>query len=243
MSSVLSLGLTDRDRVEAAFGGGLPTGSIALIEGADGAGKSVISQRLAFGLADAGAPVAYLSSELSAGEFIEQMHSLSYDVVDHLLAERLLFMEIDVDTRNWARERPRDLISRLLRGEVIWRGDVVIVDRFDSVIRNDPRFDPGEPSDGQEIMETLVANLRRKTRSGRVVVLTLDSDGLGDELLRPLRSVADIYLELEMNNVGQELRRNMVVRRFAGMAAPVDDTIGFTVQQGRGITIESRTVA
>jgi flagellar protein FlaH len=35
----------------------------------------------------------------------------------------------------------------------------------------------------------------------------------------------------------------MVVRRFAGMASPVDDTIGFSVEQGRGITIESRTIA
>lgn len=241
MTRVHSLGLTDRDRVDASFGGGLPAESTVLIEGSDGSGKSVISQRLAYGMACEGTSVAYLSSELSLPEFVEQMHSLSYDVVDLLLDERLLFLEADVDTRNWTGGRERDLLSRLAGAEVLWRGEVVIVDRLDSIVRNDPRFD-GSP-DGEDVMETLVGFFRRKARRGVTVVLTFDPDGIDGAVLRPLRSVADVYLELEVNAVGQELRRNVVVRRFTGMAAPVDDTIGFTVQQGRGITIESRTVA
>jgi flagellar protein FlaH len=64
-----------------------------------------------------------------------------------------------------------------------------------------------------------------------------------DRALRPLRDAAGVYIELQTTVVGQEIRKQGLVRRFAGMRRPVDDTISFSVQQGRGIVVESRTVA
>jgi len=61
--------------------------------------------------------------------------------------------------------------------------------------------------------------------------------------LRPLRESADLYFKISTEQVGSEIRHSMAVKRFLEMKQPVDDTIGFAVQQGRGITIESRTVA
>jgi flagellar protein FlaH len=75
------------------------------------------------------------------------------------------------------------------------------------------------------------------------VVLTVDPGRLTERALRPLRSAADVYLELRSEAVGQEIRKKALVRRFAGMKRPVDDTVAFSVQQGRGVVIESRTIA
>ena len=39
-----------RDELERSIGGGLPTSSLVLIEGPDGAGKSIVSQRFCYGI-------------------------------------------------------------------------------------------------------------------------------------------------------------------------------------------------
>ncbi len=48
-NNIFSIGLDDRDRLNKELGGGIPTGSIVLMEGDYGAGKSAISQRFATG--------------------------------------------------------------------------------------------------------------------------------------------------------------------------------------------------
>jgi len=63
MTDYYSIGLTDQDRVNTAIGGGIPAGSIMLIEGQDGAGKSALSQRFSYGIASEDAYVTYISTE------------------------------------------------------------------------------------------------------------------------------------------------------------------------------------
>jgi archaeal flagellar protein FlaH len=243
-----SLGLEKVDRVSQSFGGGLPKGSVVLLEGGHGSGKSVLTQRFAYGLASEGTTVAYVSTDHSAAGFLSQMESLSYDAVDLLLSERLLFLQADVDTHERDEEGrlrgERDLLSGLLRPSVLWRADVVIVDELSALLRNDPAFDAsiGE-EEADHAMQRVVSRLSRATSAGKTVVLTVDPSAVGEEPLRPLETVADVYLELRTKAVGQDLRKSALVRRFAGMAHPIEDTIGFSVQQGRGVIIESRTVA
>lgn len=242
-----SLGLTDRDRVNQSFGGGLPRGSLTVIVGEHGAGKSVLSQRLAYGIASEGTATTYVSTDLTAPGFVEQLHSLSYDVVDLLLEERLLFLHANVDTHvpdGDAMRGEREVLSRLCRPSVVWQADVVVVDGFGAMLRNDPRLDAiAERGEEDHAIQGLVTFLRRATAAGKSVVLTLDPSGLSERGLRPLYGAADVLLSIQTTAVGQELRRSILVRRFAGVASPIEDTIGFSVQQGRGIIIESRTVA
>ncbi|WP_267641778.1 ATPase domain-containing protein [Haloarchaeobius amylolyticus] len=242
MNDYYSLGLTDTDRVNHAFGGGIPAGSIVLVEGVDGAGKSVLSQRIAYGVADEDAYVGYVSTELTAGEFIRQMHSLSYDVVDHLLSGKVLFLHADVDThRNGDR---RELLSRLTQPSLLWQGDVVVVDAFSAFLRNDPTFDAiTGVGDEDHKMENVLTYLQGMTAKGKSVVLTVDPDAVTEKAMTPIRSVADVFLQIETETVGQAIRRTIRVRRFTNMRDPVDDSIGFNVQQGRGLTIVNRTVA
>lgn len=242
-----SIGLEDRDRVNHAIGGGLPEGSICLLEGPDGAGKSVLTQRMAYGLVEEGTPTAVVSTELTAQEYINQMNSLSYDVVEHLLSDRLVFFHADVDThveRGGREAGTRRLLTRLFAPSPLWNGDVVVVDGFDAILRNDPRFDAvANRGEEDHAMQRAVSELRRRTAEGRTVVVTVNPATVTDRALQPLRDVSDVYMQLETSTVGQEIRQKALVRRFAGMKNPVDDTIGFAVQQGRGVVIESRTVA
>lgn len=245
------LGLEDRDRVNSSFGGGLPKSSIGLIEGEHGAGKSVITQRFAYGLCETGTHVTYVSSEETAQGLIGQMRSLDYDVVEHLLEEQMLFLHADVDTRDTFEERDgdeddqqRELLDRLMRASVMWRSDVVIIDGFDEILLHDPHYEEiQERGEEDDIMQNLVTFFRRVTADGTTVIVTANPDSLSGQALRPIRNVSDIYIVLNQRSVGNEVRKRMVVKKFAGMGNQVDDNIGYTVQANRGLTIVTRTVA
>ena len=68
-NDLFSIGLDERDRLNKELGGGLPPGSIVLMEGDYGAVKSAISQRFTYGLCEEGHTVTVLSTELTVGSF------------------------------------------------------------------------------------------------------------------------------------------------------------------------------
>lgn len=246
--NLLSLGLGERDRLNKELGGGIPRGSIVLMEGDYGAGKSAISQRFAYGLVEEGASVTMMSTELTVRGFIDQMHSLSYDMVDHLLDENVLFLHADFDTGGTLSDEGegerKELLKRLMNAEVMWNSEVIVIDTFDAILRNDPKFEAlvRQNEERQAALE-IIGFFRDIISQGKVIVLTVDPSTVDEEAIGPFRSIADVFLELEMIEVGNDIRRQINVKRFAGMGEQVGDTIGFSVRSGTGIVIESRSVA
>ncbi|MFW6003268.1 MAG: ATPase domain-containing protein [Halanaeroarchaeum sp.] len=248
--NLYSLGLGERDRLNKELGGGIPHGSIVLIEGDYGAGKSALTQRFSYGLCDQGVSVTLLSTELTVRGFIDQMHSLDYGVEEHLLDERLLFLHADVDTggnalRGDAENTDRKkLLKRLMEAEEMWDADVILIDTFDAILRNDPNFEAlvRQNEERQAALE-IISFFRDIVTQGKVIVLTVDPSTVDEEAIGPFRSIADVFLELQMAEVGNDVRRSIQVRRFAGMGEQVGDSVGFSVRSGTGIVIESRSVA
>ncbi|MEE6211118.1 ATPase domain-containing protein [Salarchaeum sp. III] len=246
MPDLYELGLDTRDRVNAQLGGGLPAGSLGILEGEHGSGKSVITQRFAYGICETGSTVTYVSTEETAASFIDQMESLDYGVVKHLTRENMLFLHADVDTTNTFSDvdAQRPLLQRLMDAETMWNSDVIIFDGFDSILLHDPHYESiRERGDEDDVMQNLISFFRKITSQGKTILLTVNPESLTDAALRPVRDVSDIYLTLSSEEVGNGIRRQMVVKKFAGMGNQVDDTIGYEVQTGRGLTIVTRTVA
>ena len=249
-NDLFSIGLDERDRLNKELGGGLPPGSIVLMEGDYGAGKSAISQRFSYGLCEEGHTVTVLSTELTVGSFLEQMNSLDYDMVDHILDENVLFLHADIGESGTFTGGDDDggdrkqLLKRLMEAEVMWDSDVIIVDTFDAILRNDPKFEAlvRQNEERQAALE-IISFFRDVISQGKVIVLTVDPSTLDEEAIGPFRSIADVFLELEMVEVGNDVRRQISVMRFAGMGEQVGDTIGYSVRSGTGIVIESRSVA
>jgi len=248
--NLVSLGLDDRDRLNSELGGGIPRGSIVIMEGQYGAGKSALSQRFTYGICEEGHTVTFLSTELPVKGFIEQMHSLDYGGEDHLLDERLLFLHGDIDSTDTLRGGEDDesdrmeLLKRLMDAETMWNSDVIILDTFDAILRNDPKFEHlVRQGDERQAALEIISFFRDVVARGKIVVLTVDPTAVDEEAMGPFRSIADVYLELQMIEVGNDVRRNIAVKRFTGMGEQVGDSVGYSVRSGIGIVIESRSVA
>jgi flagellar protein FlaH len=126
----------------------------------------------------------------------------------------------------------------------MWNADVIVIDTFDAILRNDPQFEAlvRENEERQAALE-IISFFREVVSEGKTIVLTVDPTTVGEEAIGPFRSIADVYMELEMVTVGNDVRRHIAVRRFAGMGQQVGDAIGYSVRSGIGIVIESRSVA
>ena len=68
----------------------IPNRSLYVLQGVVGAGKSLIAQRLVYGMLDNDVKVLVITTELTTRGWIEQMESIGYGVTDALREGRLM---------------------------------------------------------------------------------------------------------------------------------------------------------
>lgn len=231
----LDIGL-DRDELARRFGGGLPRGALCLVEGQSGTGKSILSQRLTYGLLAHGHDVAYVSTEFTTPAFLHQMDQLGYPVMDAFLEKRLKF--IPTTPLIGHPVEGHELLPRLLAARTLLREPVVVLDTFSHV---------AEPHvagvGGPRILEHLIRALKQVTALGTTLILTLDPDHLVGVDTSPLMGAADIRLQATLERVGGQVNRFITVRKFARAGGIVGDLVPFRVEPGAGFIVEIKAVA
>lgn len=244
---LFELGLKDDDRIATTFAGGIPKGGVVLIEGDNGTGKSVWAQRFAYGICSEGHTVSFVSAEETARSFIDQMGSLSYSVAQQMVEQRMLFLNADVNTQEHVGgggDVDGSLVENFLNSDALWRSDLVVTDNFGEILRNDSKFDK-LMSEGEvdHAMQSVNSYFEKLMNQGKTVVVCINPHSVSDEAIRPLRAVSTVHLSLSTREIGGDIARSVEVKQYKNMPGNVDDTIGFGVQSGQGIVIESRTIA
>ncbi len=217
-----------RDELNRSIGGGLPTKSLILIEGKDGAGKSILVQRLAFGLLQNNVKVTYISTELTTQDFIEQMISLDYDIKYHLLEDKLLFLPMFPFLGNVTLRE--NFMDRLLHTPKIFEKEVIIFDTLSFLLINDSM--PDDKS------FEIIRIFKKLTSSGKTIIVNVDPDHLNSRLLTLLRAVSDVYFSVEVKTFAGALVRVINVLRFKRPGENVLSAIPFKVETGKGLAIE-----
>lgn len=257
----LNIGL-ERDELADRLGGGLPQGSLCLVEGGSGSGKSVLAQRLAYGVLAHDHRATYVSTEFTTPAFLEQMDQLGYPVLEAFAERRLLFAA----TRPMLGHRvgQADLLPRLLAARELVTQPVVFVDVFSSLVEPQlqaaRRHRDGQPpgtdgthgahGDGRNLpgpdrfLEELIHTLKQINAAGTTLVLTVDPDDLaGAADVTTLTGAADVRLECKVERRGTNVDRFIVVRKFARAGASVGDVIRYRVEPGAGFIVEIKAVA
>jgi archaeal flagellar protein FlaH len=127
----------ERDELSERLGGGLPRGSLIVIEAPYGAGKSILTQRALFGLLSNHHSACVVSTELTTLGFIEQMRSLDYGIEQQLLSGNLLFLPVYPLVAR--RSLPHNLLERLREAEEVYEKEVIIIDTFSKLITEQQR--------------------------------------------------------------------------------------------------------
>jgi flagellar protein FlaH len=222
----------DRDGLHRSLGEGVPKGMIALVMGEYGGGKSAIMQRLCYGFLKNGVTVTYISTELTTKGFIDQMKSLEYPVVNHLLTGNLLFIPVYPLI---GQAVPRDeFLNKLMEAKQLYDRDILIIDTFSSLTKKDLK--------GSRSLEVL-AFFKKLTALNKTILLTMDQDEIPDHILSPFQSDSEIYITIKKAVMEGATTRTMQVHRFGKTTEPVTDAIGFRIEPKIGFIIDITTVA
>ncbi|MDY6965231.1 MAG: ATPase domain-containing protein [Halobacteriota archaeon] len=222
----------DRDGFDRNLGGGFPESSIVFIEGESGAGKSIISQRLAYGFLNNETTVTYISTQQTTKGFINQMYSLDYPIADFLLKRSLLFIPV-VPLVKAARSR-LDFVERLINAEPLYQNDVIIIDTISSLIKYDV-----DPTKGLELIDFF----KKVAAIGKVIIMTVDTGSLDEEVYSVFKSTCDVYFQLKTKIMMGDIKRSIQVNKFIGAPDSFKNIVGFRVEPKIGLVIDISAVS
>ena len=227
MSGTYSIKLK-RDQLSEKFGGGIPKGSIFLVEGKDGGGKSIICQRLAFGFLENKTKVTYVSTELSTMGFVTQMGSLGYEVVEKILNEDLLMIPMFPTMGNV--KLSKNFIDKMMKTNKIFESDVIIFDALSYLIIQD--------NFTTEKIFSIVKFFKQLASMGKVVVVSVDPTLITEDFLKIIRTISDIYMGVEAKSILGNILNVLSINRFRGQEKKVTIQFPFSVRPGSGLSIE-----
>ena len=77
----------EQDSLANAMGLRMPNRSIWTLQGDVGSGKSLVSQRIIFGLLENGSKLLVITTELTTRGWIEQMNSVGYGITKYISSD------------------------------------------------------------------------------------------------------------------------------------------------------------
>jgi flagellar protein FlaH len=218
--TAISLGTAEFDR---KLGGGIPLGSLTLVEGQSDAGKSVLTQQLTWGSLNDGHRVLVFSTENTVKSFNSQMHSLGLEVLDHLLLGWLRLYSLESSSGKTS--NTFDVILEEIDRRPGY--NMVVVDSLTPVIVHNPVED----------VLSYFEQCKRRCDQGRTIINVAHSYAFNEEVLIRLRAVCDAHFRLRLEEVGDRLIKTLDVAKVRGADQPTGSSLSFEVEPGMGMQI------
>ena len=172
------------DELSAKLGKGIPKGSIVVIEGEEGSGRSVLCQRFLFGMLTNGHTGTYISTEMTLKDFIDQMYSLNYKIEKQLISGSLQYFPVYPLIGNTIART--NFLDKLISSSHLYSKDLLFIDSLTTLAR--------DGLDNNSCIR-LIAFLKKQTKDDKTIVLTIEE---GNKSVEQLRLAADIYICLKM---------------------------------------------
>ena len=221
----------ETDSLADSMGLRLPNRSLYVLQGAVGGGKSLVSQRLVYGMVENGVKVLVITTELTTRGWIEQMESIGYGITDAIREGKLMVFS---RFGSIAESSPDVGLIQLLESEAVELADVVVIDSASSLM-------PSDLDDTSRFQ--LMQRLRQISSQGRSLMLCVDPVEMDERLMHNLRSSAEVVLDLMTTMIGGEIKRNVVVTRYLRAAGPVQTSIGWRVEPSMGFIVDITAVS
>ena len=218
---------TGSSEIDKKLGGGIPVGSLVLLEGQSDAGKSVLSQHFTHGALNARMSVAYYSTENTVKSLMSQMSSLDLDVTDYFLCDRMRVYPLD--TTHIEENESKFAFQMLIEhfASLPDRFEMAIVDSLTGLVAH---------SEDRAILDFFAA-CKQLCDVGRTIIAIVHSYAFDDRMLIRVRSLCDAHLTLKMEQVGERLVKILEVGKVRNADQSTGNIISFDVEPGLGMKI------
>ena len=217
---------TGSSEIDKKLGGGIPAGSLTLLEGQSDSGKSVVAQQMIWGSLHDGASVVLYTTENTVKSFIRQMASLALDVLDFVLLGRLRIVEISSGRAGLDAAQVLELLIINMRADT--GADMMVVDSLTTFVSHGVSDEAvAYFEDCREICSDY----------GKTVMNISNSYAFDNSTLARLRSMCDAHLSLRVEEVGDQLVKIMEVSKIRGASKTTGNIITFDVEPNLGMRI------
>ncbi len=218
---------TGVSEIDEKLGGGIPVGSLTLIEGHADSGKSVLCQHLTHGTLSSGqACVAYYTTENSVRSLITQMDSLSLFTLDHFLSDYMRIYPLTFRTYLQDGQRPFFVMTHHF-SQLPKRFKLIIVDSITLLVSH---------SNPVAIID-FFSQCKNLCDEDRSIILVAHSYAFEEDMLSRTRSLCDARFRLRLEQVGDRMVKLMEVLKVRGADRSTGDVVSFDIEPRLGMRI------
>jgi len=222
---------TGNPEVDKKIGGGIPEGSLSLIEGQSDSGKSVLLQQLVYGALMENFRIAYYTTENTTRSLLRQMESLGMNIMDHFLLGKLNVYPVP---SAMTKEESTTFFARLLSHvskQISY--DVIAMDSLTSFVSHVPERDT----------LTFFTALKNICDENKTLLISLHAYAFDESMFIRIRSICDAHLRLRTEEVGDQLVKVLEVAKIRGAEKSTGNVVSFEVEPGLGMRIVPITKA
>jgi flagellar protein FlaH len=216
---------TGHPEIDKKLGGGIPIGSLVLIEGQSDAGKSVLCQQLIWGSLNSGFKVLLCTSENTVKSLLSQMASLGLGISDYLLLGRLKIFCMQPSQIKMNPNATFDTI--ITTAEKFTSYQLVIIDALTPIVSG---------SNDNKIL-----NYFERCKSicdhGKTIMNVTHTYAMDNDTLIRVRSACDAHLKLTIEKVGDKLVKSLEVAKIRGATQNTGNVVAFEVEPEIGMKI------
>ena len=218
----ISTGSVEIDR---RMGGGIPYGTLMLVEGQAASGRSTVIEQLLWGSLTAGEDAVLYTTEQTVQSLLPQMSGIGLDVRDYFLLDHLQIFPVSISPGSI---NPGILFQELSSHMARQRTSrILIVDSLTTIVSR---------AGGDQIQD-FFARCKSLCDQGKVVICTVHTGAFDENVLTRVRSVCDAYLRLKVESSGSKLVKTLEVAKIRGAELSTGNISGFEVEPGMGIRV------
>jgi archaeal flagellar protein FlaH len=216
---------TGQGEIDKKLGGGIPVGSLILLEGQSDSGKSVFCQQLIWGSLHKNVKVGIFTTENTVKSLNSQMASLGLHVLDYILLGWLKIFTMKAST---VKENPQKTVDILLATMTKATDcELFIVDSLTPIISGA----------GGEITLAYFEKCKVLCDKGKTIMNVTHTYAFEQDFLVRLRSMSDAHLKLTIEKIGDKLVKSLEVAKIRGAAQSTGNILAFDVEPEIGMKI------
>lgn len=217
---------TGHPEIDKKLGGGIPIGSLILIEGESDAGKSVLCQQILWGSLFDNYKVLLFTSENTVRSLVVQMDSLGMDILDHLLMGwlKLYAMKLSKVRLTAAYDTLQIILETI---ELHKDFDLIIIDSLTPIVSQ---------TGGEEAL-AYFERCKALCDKGKTIVNVTHTYAFDHDFLIRVCSACDAHFRLLIDKVGDKLVKTLEVAKIRGANLTTGNVLTFDVEPGIGMKI------
>lgn len=215
---------TSKQEIDRKLGGGIPRGSLCLIEGGSDTGKSVMVQQFCYGALQDELRVTYYSTENTIRSLLTQMESLSLSVLDQMLLGMIQIYRVNMIPKS---KNAASVLKALLSHYELQTSEIMILDSLTNLVMY---------SQPENLLE-FFHQCKALCDSGKTIFITVHSLAFGRDIMTRISSLCDAHLSLRIGQTGGSTTKILEVSKVRGARDSTGNMVSFDVEPNLGMRV------